>query len=836
MENKRDLIYLAALLHDIGKFYQRADEGGVAKSVYLSAINKNESTFCPVHDGKYSHKHVLWTAQFMDDFQSVFKNLIQQTGKNSENDNLIKLAASHHLKTEQLTELGKIIKEADCLSSGMDREKDSEFVDDQDLKGWDAFKKKRMVSILEGIKENSTQNPHHLPVVSMSLSKEYFPKLTFEGDPDYKKLWESFINEFKFIQSNTYRAFSETLLNLLLKYTSTIPASTMDFPDVSLYDHLKTTAAIAVCLYDFSNSATESENPFLLIGADISGIQSYIYQIVSKHAGKNLKGRSFYLRLLSDTIVRFLLEKLKLYQANVIYNSGGGFYILAPNTEFVKNELEKAIREIELNIFSTHTTSLFVAIDSVEVGKNALMHTKGENLGKTWGQLFEKREHKKNSKLAIFIKENYDKFFEPQLQGGNVKRDVITGEEFLPDEKQQKIEGDTQFVKPVTWQQIKLGEILKSTDYLVVAEEKIPYWNDKTPIEPINLGFTYYFINKKDLVEKANELKSSADKVSVITLNGENGSCDFLQTVNGINNIYGIEFYGGNDFETANFEKLCTKAEFSRLGVLRMDVDNLGTIFQKGISPERATLSRYAALSRSFDYFFSGYLNTIWREIDPKKSFIIYSGGDDVFIIGSWEVTIKIAKRIQSDLKEFTCNNPAFSLSGGIGVVPAKFPIMKAAEQSDDEEKLAKAHKAGDSNKNSLSFMEMPLNWDLEFPAVEQLKNKIVELIDQKKILNNSVISKILMHHANADIKEHNIKNIRTFWLLTYDLSRLKAREKLREINTLVDNCIAEVCGNKKLLNGITLTTNYHAIELWAFAARWAELELRNKQYKSIKN
>ena len=161
MENKRDLIYLAALLHDIGKFYQRADEGGVCNSKELKDLNKVESTFCPVYDSKYSHKHVLWTAQFIDNYQPVFKNLIQQTGENSENDTLLKLAASHHLSTNQLTELGKLIKEADCLSSGMDREKDSEFVDDQDIKGWDAFKKKRMVSILEGINENKPQDPHH---------------------------------------------------------------------------------------------------------------------------------------------------------------------------------------------------------------------------------------------------------------------------------------------------------------------------------------------------------------------------------------------------------------------------------------------------------------------------------------------------------------------------------------------------------------------------------------------------------------------------------------------------------------------------------------------------
>lgn len=835
MENKRDLVYLAALLHDIGKFYQRADEGGVAKSKYLSAVTKNESTFCPVFDGKYTHKHVLWTAQFMDEFQSVFKNLIQQSDINPDNDTLLKLAASHHLANNQLTELGKLIKQADCLSSGMDRDKDAELIDDQDIKGWDAFKKKRMVSILEGIDNHSSAHPYHLPVQSLSLSKDSFPQLSFSDNPDYKSLWESFVGEFKFIQSNTYRAFSETLLNLLAKYTNTIPASTMDFPDVSLYDHLKTTAAIAVCLYDFNQAEKDSENPFLLIGADLSGIQSYIYQVVSKHAGKNLKGRSFYIRLLSDTVVRFLLKRLKLYQANVVYNSGGGFYILAPNTAFVKSELEKAINEIENQIFKSHGTSLYVVIDSIELSKNALMHANNEDLGKSWVLLFTKRDSKKNSKLAEFIDSNYNLFFEPSLQGGDTKRDIITGEEFLPNEKPIKFGSDNQFVKAITSLQIELGKVLKETDFVVVAEETIPYWKDKTPITPIDLGFTYYFINEADLKEKAESLKSSADKVTVITLNGKKGKCDFMQTVNGVNNIYGLEFYGGNEFETAYFENLCTKADFSRLGVLRMDVDNLGRIFQNGIPAQRATLSRYAALSRSFDYFFSGYLNTIWKETDPKKSFIIYSGGDDVFIIGSWEVMIQISKRINADFHEFTCHNPAFSLSAGIAIVPAKFPIMKAAELSDIQEKLSKSHRSGTQVKNSISFMNMPLHWENEFQHVEQLKNTIVNFMDSGK-LKKSFISKILDHHANASIQQHTIKNIKTYWMITYDLSRLKAREKQSEVNVLVDNCITEVCGNKRSLNGISITTNYHALELWAFAARWAELELRNNQYKSINN
>lgn len=832
MENIRNHIYLAAMLHDIGKFYQRADTGSVASSVYLSTVGKNERDFCPQYNGIYSHKHVLWTAQFIDDFSSVFTNLLGSSDRNLSNrNNLMNLAAGHHLSKGSLTELGQIIKEADCLSSGMDRESESSLKDDQDEGSWDSFKKKRMISILETINNFEPQNSwYHIPVSSMALKEENFPKREIKGAPDYKGLWEKFIGEFKFIQANTYHAFSETLLNLLYKYTTAIPSSTINFPDISLYDHLKTTAALAVCLYDVKESGENPKDKFLLIGADFSGIQSYIYQIVSKHAGKNLKGRSFYLRMLSDTVVRYLLKELDLFQANIIYNSGGGFYILAPNTSSTRQKLSEAIRNVENNMFATHKTSLYAAIDYVTLSEDVLMHRDGQSLSHKWGELFEKRDKKKHSRYAQAIKANYIDFFSPILIGGETKRDCITGEEFSADEKTYS-EGDLKPLKKVNKQQIVLGKKLRNYEVMVVSDGPVPYWADKEPIEPIGLGFHYYFLKRDDLTKMKEELRASADKVTVITPNGEHGNCDFMGRVDGINNIYALDFYGGNEIIGNNpptFEDLCDNVDgaFKRLGILRMDVDNLGSIFQSGIHPDRATISRFAALSRSFDYFFSGYLNTIWEEVSPKKSLIIYSGGDDVFIVGSWEVTIELAKRIREYFSKYTCDNPAFSISGGIVLVPAKFPIMKAASLSGDEEHNAKNHHVGWKEKNSLSILGVPLNWDTEFYAVESLKDDIVNLkIDDQ--IAKSFISKVLSHYMNAGINNHKITQYKTYWMVTYDMSRMKGRVKDEAAKTLITYFINDVCKSKGSLNGQDIETDYHALELWALACRWAELEIR---------
>ena len=53
---------------------------------------------------------------------------------------------------------------------------------------------------------------------------------------------------------------------------------------------------------EFTRAVTDVKVPpqdMLLVGGDFSGIQKYIYKIASKHAGRSLKGRSFYLHLLS---------------------------------------------------------------------------------------------------------------------------------------------------------------------------------------------------------------------------------------------------------------------------------------------------------------------------------------------------------------------------------------------------------------------------------------------------------------------------------------------------------------------------------------------------------
>ncbi len=82
-----------------------------------------------------------------------------------------------------------------------------------------------------------------------------------------------------------------------------------------------------------------------------------------------------------------------------------------------------------------------------------------------------------------------------------------------------------------------------------------------------------------------------------------------------------------------------------RLGVCRMDVDDLGRSFVSGYErPGRATaaetqhyvtISRTAAFSRQMSLFFKCYINDVlsgkYGGKRPLAVTIVYSGGDDVF-------------------------------------------------------------------------------------------------------------------------------------------------------------------------------------------------------------
>lgn len=865
MDSIREHIYLAALLHDIGKFYQRADKSFADKKNELSAYVKNIADYlCPLNkEGHFGYQHTVWTLQFLCEIESKLKELPdfinQSVVEDNVGDSIYQLSSYHH---KPCTELQALISLADWWSAGIDRrEKLEEDENKEETIKWgkNRYKQIPLYSVFNGINDGKGISAFGLHPLSIDAESRTFPsdiKTVQNGlsQEMYANLWSLFMEEFKKLPADTFEGFSESLLSLLKKYTWCIPSNTTDMSNVSLFDHLKTTAAFADCLYVYKEehpddfiyqnqrlSLKENAKPVLILGGDLSGIQKFIYNIASRKAAVSLKGRSFYLQLLIDSIIQRIImhEDIKASLAHVVYSSGGKFYMLLPNTEKVRLAIEDLKNEIERELWKLHYGQLIVNIDYVafayNVKENGLDFEKltNQEIGKLWKVLADKLAVQKNQKFKHQLLDNYDEFFKVQKSGGDTKVCAVTGIESIDCVALDLKAIEKTYVLPIVKEQAELGNTLKDADYIVThrSEDSNRYMRNRVKIDIHTTGVHNYLFDQLELTDDDAEFRkiTSADTCRVRRVNNTN----FLGApLKGNGCSYGFQFYGGNkqaqtidkktqELRNKTFEEL---ADGSYLGILRMDVDNLGSIFIKGLPEKDKSFSAYSTLSFMLDYFFSGHLNTI-REKYKDDVNILYSGGDDVFAVGRWDKLIKFAADIRDYFRKFV-GREDISISGGIAIVGDNYPIAKAAELAGEaEDKAKKDHNA---QKNSFNMFGETVSWNEEFEYVEKYKNEFVELIKNEN-LSKGILHKIKtyaqMIKDNAIRKSNGKKEDMSYiWHTAYYLTRYMERHKSNQ--SIIGFC-------KDLRdNQLLVSRNY---ELMAVAARWAELELRENNVEQNK-
>ena len=166
----------------------------------------------------------------------------------------------------------------------------------------------------------------------------------------YRELYQELTGQLTGLQFSPAQA--NALLGLLESQCSALPASTAreEDRDISLYDQLKLTAALAACVSEYLQQADafslldtpaelRREPAFLLYTTDFSRIQRFIYTVHTEGALRSLRSRSFFLELLMEHYTDELLDGCGLTRTNIIYSGGGHCYLLLPNTATVQQTL-----------------------------------------------------------------------------------------------------------------------------------------------------------------------------------------------------------------------------------------------------------------------------------------------------------------------------------------------------------------------------------------------------------------------------------------------------------------------------------------------------------------
>lgn len=486
--------------------------------------------------------------------------------------------------------------------------------------------------------------------------------------------------------------YINSLLSVMEGNLSYVPSSTSkrEQADISLYDHVKMTAAIAECLYQyfreknitdykeclFSAKAEQAwrEPYFLLHSMDISGIQKFIYTISSKGALRGLRARSFYLEILMEHIIDELLEDLQLSRSCLIYSGGGHCYLLLPNTEEVKKKTREQNAKVNGWFMEYFGTELYVAFGAAACSANALKNEPEGSYSDLYLQISKQislqKSHRYSADQVLAMNHKH-------LEGKKECKICRRIDKVDEDDRCSICAGLERLSADILYQDYFIIMLSPSAACLPLPNGKYLMAGDEKKLRYLMEQDTYVRSYTK------NELCTGKHVTT--------------------------KLWVGNYTTGDTFEQLAAKAQgIERIAVLRGDVDNLGTTFVRGFRRENGdgryeTLSRTAALSRQLSLFFKCYLNKIlekgtsnlFTQTSERQVCIVYSGGDDIFLVGAWNEVIDAFLDIRNALEQFT--QGTLTISGGIGLYTSSYPINRMALETAELEDYAKKSPSKDS-------------------------------------------------------------------------------------------------------------------------------------------
>jgi len=248
---------------------------------------------------------------------------------------------------------------------------------------------------------------------------------------------------------------------------------------------------------------------------------------------------------------------------------------------------------------------------------------------------------------------------------------------------------------------------------------------------------------------------------------------------------------------------------------------------------KKPTIGRVASLSRTLKWFFEGYMNTLLKANEfNNRIYPIFSGGDDFFVVGSWNKIFDFAIKVRKEFNDFVCNHPGITLSASLLVIYESYPIKQLARIAEERLEDAKHYSNPKTNevlKNAVSVFDTILSWD-DFYKASELKDKIKRIVELTK--NRAVINKIMKSsfgfaYIQKEVLFNNVIKTYKVWRLNYYLRDLANVSNKNPNKKEIESIIEEIIESYEELYFEAFKGNKTSIQIFPVAARWAELETR---------
>jgi CRISPR-associated protein Csm1 len=200
------------------------------------------------------------------------------------------------------------------------------------------------------------------------------------------------------------------------------------------------------------------------------------------------------------------------------------------------------------------------------------------------------------------------------------------------------------------------------------------------------------------------------------------------------------------------------------IAVLKADVDGMGNFIKN--SDITASFENFDLFSKTIDNFFSLHIPRKMQE-NFKNTYTVFAGGDDLFLLGSWNVILELARFIESEFKSFI-KSKEITISFGIAMAKPSKPISYLANET---EHLLETSKELDG-KDAITLFGETVKCDSYKEVFDEFSNAFKAF--ENKEINTAFLYRLLEFCEMSKKVKYDGDILSTIWKskLSYSFSR----------------------------------------------------------------
>jgi CRISPR-associated protein Csm1 len=233
-------------------------------------------------------------------------------------------------------------------------------------------------------------------------------------------------------------------------------------------------------------------------------------------------------------------------------------------------------------------------------------------------------------------------------------------------------------------------------------------------------------------------------------------------------------------------------------GVLVGDVDQFETLLKHA-----GTVEDHIHLSILFKEFFAGELSLLctlpdfWRKVT-----VLYRGGDDFAVLGSWDALLLLARELQRLFEKFAEHN----LQSGTGGAEGKTISMVLALAPENDAELAQLYASAERQLRESKTVEpgtvhlfgRTLEWK-RLNDAEDLKSNLVRLVKDFGYPASYILDLTAVYRETSPARSSRRKTPRMDkpWRTYMRLARVIPQARGKELNNLRTSVISSLIGKR---------------------------------------